>query len=314
MIFSFPKEKFIENGQRRISIGYWLRRIFLDDWVMKLIALIITFALWLGVTGLRAPTQTRLRNIPLNPLISNSFEITNLAVEEVDLVITGDKRKIDQLNPRDLVVSLDLTNIQPGDRIIQLTPQNINVDLPSGIKIDEIQPDEIAVRLENVIKREVPISPDTEGNIADGFEIYGSNVTPSRVIVRGPQSLVESVNYVSTEKIPLKNAKSNFTVQQVPLNISNPKITLVNTAAVTVNFKIGDKRIERLFVIPYETESKKGIASILLLGPRSILENLAAKDLRIAEEDSENGAAKLRVILPENIVDSTEIKSAKFRE
>ncbi|MGI8670070.1 MAG: CdaR family protein [Aridibacter sp.] len=314
MIFSFPKEKFIEKEQRKIFVSHWLRRIFLDDWVMKLVAVIITVALWLGVTGLQAPTTTRLRNVTLNPLIANDLEITNSPVEEIDLVVTGDKRKVDQLNPRDLVVSLDLTDIQAGDRTIQITPQNITVELPSGVKIDDIQPDKIAIKLENVIQRRVPVSPETEGSVAKGFEIYNTTVMPAEIVVRGPKSSVEALNFVSTEKIPLKDRKNNFTEQQIPINISNPKITVVNMAAVSVNFKIGERRIERLFVIPYETKSRRGNASVLLFGPRSVLENLMADDLHIVEENSQNGAGKLRIILPDDVLVTTEIKGLKFRE
>jgi hypothetical protein len=315
MFFSFPTEKFVEKEQRKAFLNYWFRRIFLDDWLMKLVALIITFALWLGVTGLQAPTTTRLRNVTLNPLISNELEITNSPVQEIDLVITGDKRKVDQLNPRDLVVSLDLTDEKAGDRIFHITPQNVNVDLPSGVKIDEIQPDKIAIKLEDVIELDVPVTPETEGSVADGFEIYNSTVIPSKVRVRGPKSSVKSLNFVSTEKISLKDKKNNFTAQQIPITVASPKITLVNTASVSVTFQIGERRIERLFVVPYETENRKGKASVLLLGPRSILENLTTDDIRIIEEKAgQKKKGNLRIILPDDVLATTEIKNRKFSE
>lgn len=316
MDFSFQKENFTEKDQRGIFISYWFRRIFLDDWLLKLVSLIITLALWLGVTGLQDTTQIRLRDVALNPLISNDLEITNSPTQEINLTVTGDKRKVDQLNPRDLVVSLDLTDVQPGDqpRTIQITPQNITVDLPNGVKIDKIQPDKIVIKLENVIQREVPVSPETEGSVADNYEIYSSRVSPSKVLVRGPKSSVESLDFISTEKIPLKNKKEGFTVQQIPINITNPKITVVNTAAVTATFKIGERRIERLFVVPYNTITRKGRASALLYGPRSILENLSVDDLKIVEENFVNGVGKLRLLIPENISGSTEIKNLKFKE
>ncbi len=314
MNFSFPKEKFTEKDERNRFISYWFRRIFLDDWLLKLVSLIITLALWLGVTGFQEPTTRRLRNVTLNPLISNELEITNSAVQEIDLVIMGDKRKLEQLNPRDLVVSLDLTDIKAGDRTIQITPQNITVDLPNGVKIDEIQPDKIAIKLENVIQREVPVIPETEGSVANDYEIYDTKVSPPNILVRGPKSSVESLNFVSTEKIPLKDRKEGFAVQQIPINITNPKITVVNTAAVTVAFRIGERRIERLFVVPYNTATRKGRASALLYGPRSILENLSVEDLKVVEEDFVNGVGKLRLVLPENVLSSTEVKNLKFRE
>ena len=119
-------------------------------------ALVITFALWLGVTGLRAPTTARLKNVTLNLRVSNSIEVTNSPVQEVDLVVTGDKHKIDQINPRDLVASLDLTEVQAGDRTVQITPENVNVELPTGVKLEEVQPNKIAIKLEAVMEREIP--------------------------------------------------------------------------------------------------------------------------------------------------------------
>ncbi len=314
MDFSFGKEHLIEKEQRKIFINYWLRRIFLEDWLMKLVALVITLALWLGVAGLQKPITRQLNNVSLNPIVSKNLEITNSIVEEVDLEITGDKRRIDQLNPRDLVVSLDLTDLQEGERTIQLTPQGINIELPNGTSVTRILPEKIAVKLEKVVEREVPVSVETEGSLEDGFEVYSSTVTPQKVRVRGPESSVESLNFVSTEKIPLKDKKNTFTAQQIPINISNPKITLINTATVTVNFKVGERRSERLFVVPYETENRKGNASVLLLGPRSILENLTIDDLRVIEEGSQDGRGKLRILLPDDVLFTTEIKSVKFRE
>jgi hypothetical protein len=73
----FRAEKFSLNEPQQFFIRRLLRRIFIEDWLMKLVALVITLALWLGVSGLRAPITTRLNNIVLQPRISNSLEITN---------------------------------------------------------------------------------------------------------------------------------------------------------------------------------------------------------------------------------------------
>ncbi len=313
MIFNFSKEKLIKNEQQQKFISYWLKRIFIDDWLMKLFALVITLALWLGVTGLQTPKTTRIREVTLNLLVSNELQITNSPVQEVDLVITGDKSKVEQLNPNNLVISLDLTDIAEGDRTIQITPQNVVIDLPAGVKIDEIQPDKIAVQLEKVEEYDVPVEPETEGEVADGYEIYGTpKVLPAKVRVRGPRSFVGSLDFVSTEKIDLSGRKGDFTAQQVPLNVSSSKVTLVNSATVSVTFRIGRRRIERLFVVPYEFENKKGKASIPLYGIDTILENLSTEDIKIVED--EKNPLKLKIVLPENIRDEVEIRAVKYRD
>jgi len=306
---NFPIEKFFPNDERQISFRRLLRRIFLEDWLTKVIALFITVALWLGVTGLRAPTTARFRSVPLNLRVSNNIEVTNSPVQEVDLVITGDKRRIDQLNPRDLVVSLDLTDVTAGERTVQITPENVSVELPTGVRLEEIQPNKIAVKLEAVGEREVTVKAETEGAVAENYEIYSRTISPIKVRVRGPESFIKSLDSISTEKINLENRSEDFTVRQVALNVVNPKVTLLDTV-VDVNFRVGEKRIERMFTIPIPGETKS--AAVVLYGGRSVLESLKPEDLQVEMVKTEAGETSLNLVLPPEIRGQVEIRKLKI--
>ena len=308
---NFSTEKFLQKEQRQISFRRLFQRVFLDDWVIKALALAITFALWLGVTGLRTPTRERLRNISLVVRVSNDLEVTNSPVQEVDLVVTGDKRKIDQIKREDLLVSLDLTDTQPGDRTVKITPENVSVELPTGVKLEEVQPNKIAVKLEPVEEREISVKADTEGSVAENFEIYSQTVLPTKVKVRGPSSYIRSLDSVSTEKINLENRQADFTTQQVGLNLVNPKITLIDTV-VDVIFKIGEKRIERLFLIPVKTDNKSGTATVVLYGVRSVLDALRSENLQVDIVNTEAGDNSLRLLLPAEIQGKVEIRKLKI--
>ncbi|MGI8641797.1 MAG: CdaR family protein [Pyrinomonadaceae bacterium] len=305
-----PTEKLFQKDERQLSFRRLFQRVFLDDWFIKAVALVITFALWLGVTGLRAPTTARLKNITLNLRVSNSIEVTNSPVQEVDLVVTGDKRKIDQINPRDLVASLDLTEVQAGDRTVQITPENMNVELPTGVKLEEVQPNKIAIKLEAVQEREIPVKAETEGSVAEGFEIYGTAVLPNKVSVRGPESYIKSLDSVSTEKINLENRREDFTAQQVGLNLVNPKATLIDTV-VDVVVKIGEKRIERLFIVPVRTETQISTATVVLYGAHTILDALKAENLQVEIIKTDSGENSLRLVLPADIQGKAEIRKFK---
>ncbi len=304
-------EKFTPKEERKFSFRRLFQRVFLDDWLIKAVAVIITFALWLGVTGLRDATTARLKNIALNLRVSNNIEVTNSPVEEVDLVVTGDKRKIDQINPRDLVASLDLTEVLAGDRTVQITPENVIVELPNGVKLEKVQPNKIAVKLETVLEREIPVRAETEGNVAEGFEIYGTAVLPDNVSVRGPESYINSLDFVSTEKINITNRKEDFTAQQVGLNVVNPKVTLIDTV-VDVVFKIGEKRIERLFIVPAQTEPQKRTATVILYGAHTILDALRTEDLQVEIFKTESGENSFRLDLPSYIQGKVEIRKFKI--
>lgn len=305
----FPTEKIFRNEDRHITVRRLLWRIFLDDWLIKSVAMLITVALWLGVTGLRAPTTARLRSIPLNIRVGNDIEITNSPVQEVDLVVTGDKRKIDHLiNQRDLVVSLDLADIAAGDRAVQITPDNVNVELPTGVKLEEVQPSKIAVKLERVEERDITVRAETEGSIAENSEIYNETVSPNKVRLRGPESFIKTLDFISTEKINLENRDADFTVRQVALNVVNPKITLLDTA-VDVGFRVGEKRVERLFTVPVQSENKR--ATVILFGARSIIESLKSEDLRVEKVKNEAGENVLKLNLPPEVQDKVEIRKVK---
>ena len=308
---SFPTEKIFDKQIRRSYARRLFRRIFLEDWLIKAIALLITFGLWLGVTGLRAPIIVRLPNVPLTIRFSNDTEITNSPVQEVDLVITGDKRKIDQINKNDLVVLLDLNDVPAGDRIVQLSPDNVNIELPTGVKLEEIQPNKIAVKLETVEESEVPVKVETEGAVAENFEIYSQTVLPQKVRVRGPKSFVRSLDSVSTEKINIDSRNADFTARQVELNLVNPKVTLLDTI-VDVFFKIGEKRVEKLYFVPLKTEKGNKTATVILYGARSILESLRPENLRVEIAKTDTGENFLHLILPGEMNDKVEIKAVRL--
>lgn len=307
----FPTEKFFQKEERQIFLRRIFRRVFLEDWLTKVIALTITLGLWLGVTGLRAPLTTRLNNVAIKLRVSNDIEITNSPVQEVDLVITGDKRRIDEIKQSDLVVSLDLADTQTGDRTVQITPENVNVELPTGVRLEEIQPNKIWVKLEKVEEREIAVRAETEGNLDENFEIYSQTVVPQKVRVRAPQSYIKALDFVSTEKINIDNRRADFTAKQVELNVVNPKATLLDTT-VDVVFKIGEKRIERLFSVPFKADGASKTATVVLYGGRSVLESIKAENLQVEILKNEAGENSPQLFLPIDIQSRVEIRKIKI--
>ena len=282
-----------------------LKKIFLEDWGMKLVALAITLALWLGVTGLSTPTTQRLTSVPLSLRFSNNIEVTNSPIQEVDLVVTGDKRKLAQINKNDLIVSMDISDVTPGDRVITLAPETVGVSLPTGVKLDEIQPSRIAVRIEAVEEKEIAVKAETNGELPEGYEVYSETITPPKIRVRGPANFIRTLSFVSTERIDLTDRVSDFTSKQIPVSVANPKATVVETV-VDVAFRIGEKRVERVYSIPVDGGRR---ANVVLYGGRSLFENVRTESLRVDVEPS----GEPRVILPPSLDGKVEIRSVKLR-
>lgn len=306
---SSENENINENGDGRLIFKHILRKLFLEDWLLKLLALGVTLALWLIVTGLSTPTTIRFGGIPLALRYSSNTEITNSPPHEVEIVISGDRRKINQINKNDLIASVDIADVPPGERVIQLTPANVFIDLPTGVRIDEIQPNRIAVRLETVEEKEVDVKVETEGDVAEGSEIYARTASPARIRVRGPASFIKTLTMVSTEKIDIQGLGADFTAKQVALNIANPKAVALDRF-VDVVFRIGEKRVERTVSLPIGDGSGRK-ATFVLFGAKTIVNGIKPEDLNIEMTKSGTGDAKPSLTLPAELQGVVEVRKPK---
>lgn len=293
-----------EPGGLLIKQILW--KIFFEDWTLKLVALAITLALWLGVTGLSTPTTTRMSNIPLTLRFASNTEITNSPIQEVDIIITGDKRRINQINKNDLILSIDLTDVAPGDRVIQLTPETVSLELPTGVKLDEIQPNRIAIKLEPVEEKEVNVKIEAEGVPPEGYEIYSMTAVPARVRVRGPAGIIRPLTEVFTQKIELDGKQTDFISKQVPLVVDTQK-TLILDTTIDVIVRIGEKRIERLFLIRSADDNGRR-ATVVLYGPRSVLNETKPEDIRLQVTEGSEPDDASQLILPEQLQKDVEIR------
>ena len=113
-----------------------------------------------------------------------------------------------------------------------------------------------------------------------------------------------------TEKINLDNGITDFTAKQIPLNLSNPTATVLDTA-VDVFFRIGEKRVEKTFVIRLKNENAGKRATVTLYGVRSVLENLRAENLQVELVKDQSGQESLQLIIPAEIQGQVEIRQLK---
>src|SRR6476661_1028771 len=186
-----------------------LRRIFIEDWSLKLLSLAIAIVLWLLVTGQNQPVTAHL-NVQLNFIRPQSLEISNDPPRTVDVMLTGSRNKLDDLTSLDLVATVDISDQRAGERVLRLADR-AQISLPQGIKVDGYQPSAIPIRLEEILERQVPIEPKLEGQPAGGFEVYGVYPNKGSVPLRGPASRVNSLQKVFTESIWLVGRKESFT-------------------------------------------------------------------------------------------------------
>jgi YbbR domain-containing protein len=265
-----------------------VRRIFLEDWSLKLLSLAIALVLWLVVTGQNQPVTV---NVQLNFIRPPALEISNDPPRTVDVMLTGSRTKLDDLTTLDLVATVDISELRAGERVLRLQDK-ANIPLPQGVKVDGFQPSAIPVRLERIVERQVAVEPKLEGKPVDGYEVYGVRSSKPTVILRGPESRVLAVEKVITEGIFLGGRKESFNAPSVALDVSDPKIDLVDPV-VSVDVEIGERRVEKTFSGVATSSTNGGRVqpsgvSVTLLGPASMVETLKADEIKVVFDGSES--------------------------
>ena len=283
-----------------------LRRIFLEDWSLKLLSLAIAIVLWLLVTGQNEPVTAHV-NVQLNFIRPPSLEISNDPPRTVDVMLTGSRNKLDDLTSLDLVATVDITDQRAGERVLRLADK-AQISLPQGIKVDGFQPSAIPIRVEEVIERQINVEAKIEGKPVDGFEVYGVYPNKGSVAVRGPASRVNALQKVTTESIWLAGHKDSFTAS-VGINVPDPKVNLVDPV-VNVNIEIGEQRIEKTFSGVTVTTAQGGkvqpaTTSATLLGGASLIDSLKPEDVKIVLDTD----LKPRLLLPEALKGKVILKS-----
>src|SRR5215470_1206776 len=121
--------QFLNTRPNRLFFKHILRKIFLEDWVLKLSAIVITLALWFGVSYSNKKGEARMQ-ADVAFRVADTATLTDatlnaLAKQEWTVKVSGDDRKIADLYNRraKIPVTIDLTDQNPGDLVIQVVPE-----------------------------------------------------------------------------------------------------------------------------------------------------------------------------------------------
>src|SRR6185436_6862929 len=125
----------VESPRAPSRVERLLRKIFIEDWNLKLLSLGITLLLWIVVTSQNTPINTH-AIVQLRFITPDSLGISNDPPRNVDVLLTGSKHKLDELDRTSLIANIDITDQRAGERILRLADRAHIDQLPEGVKID----------------------------------------------------------------------------------------------------------------------------------------------------------------------------------
>lgn len=211
------------------------------NWVLKTISLVLGIFIWYFVVGedqvdmnVRIPLE--ILNLPADLVISNQYK------KEIEVSVRGPRSFIQDIGNRNITRSVDLSGQKPGTFVVQNNDDSI--PFPRGITVLRLQPANISLVLDKLIKKNFPIEPLTTGEPSKGFVLGDINLTPSNLSISGPQTILDSEKDLKTALINIEGLNRSTTIQ-VNLDLSPEFIDLIGDTVVTAKLEIREKTIQK---------------------------------------------------------------------
>lgn len=197
----------------------------------------------------------------------------------VRVTFRGSRSSLDDLRTDDLgAVELNLR--RGTESFATFDPSQLRV--PPGV-VARVDPPGIEVTWDDVVSREVPIVVPLDGHPVAGFAVVGEpSVDPTRVLARGPRSIVETLQSVKTESFELSGLVEGLAQRKLPLDTPPSRVSL-DQRSVTVTVRVDRAREERLFpkvpvqvVGPARAQVVPAEIDVRVAGPPSVVATLRA--------------------------------------
>ena len=284
------------NGKPAVSPK---RNLLNDRRIRLLLSLLGAVIAWMAVTIVVQPgTTTTIYNVPVDftydsaAYTSRGLSIVNAEEKTVNLKLSGDGYTIGSLSANDFVVYPDWSSVRDsGEKSLRLQVRSQST-LLTGVSVSIDGDNTVDVVFDVVEEKTLPIQVTTNYlKIADGYILYGTDISKETVTLSGPSTELSKVETCTaevahkgdlTEPVTLNTALRFYTrsgsevkFEYTTLDEESVDVTLqvykVATLPVDVNF-INAPRDFDSSVLSYALSKK----TLNVAGPESQINKLSA--------------------------------------
>lgn len=185
------------------------KKYIFDNWKLKLLSVSLAAILWF-VVYLIGETKKEI-SVPVSIVnLSKGYVIMKTDIAKVDTTLTGRVSVLKDIKENDVSVSLNLSNVQEGENIFNITKSNVQI--PRGVQIDDIKPSSVKIDIDRNIEKKLKTVVRLDRRWMGEYEV--KSWTPDYVTVEGPKRIWEKESVIETMPIndELKHVEEIVTV------------------------------------------------------------------------------------------------------
>jgi YbbR domain-containing protein len=243
--------------------------------VLGSILVALTLIMWPGATVHKSDifVPIEFSEIPAGMMI------TGPRAKGIEVSVQGPKSTIEALSKLKVQYLLDLSNVDVGVKTITIDQSRLV--LPRGISITAVNPEFLTIKVENEIKKEMPVSISFAGKPASGFRVTGAVAKPLSVLLKGPENRLGPMVKVMTKPVDIKGLSESFK-KEIALELAEDLEIISTPTVVLAEIFIEEKIVTRSYHnipvkgkdTPYTYSITPRSVDIEVKGPLNVLEKL----------------------------------------
>jgi YbbR domain-containing protein len=206
-----------------------IRNFFINNWALKLTAIVLAFILWLALMPEEKILSERTITVPLETRnLSRDFELVEKPQSTVDVTFRAPNRLLNRISASDMSAVLSLEKATLSQEDYPLNPDIIVA--PPDAKIVRVFPNKVHLKLERSKEDMMEVQPILIGKVKAGSKIDGVELVPSKVFVRGPESKFKTKEKIRTSPVDVTDLDKTT---EFDVDLILPKPELRFTTAMT---------------------------------------------------------------------------------
>ncbi len=228
-------------------LANWLREAFTSNFALK--ALAFTFALGLFAYQ-KGQEDLQQRTIPVGvvmrlPPESAKRELMTPIPASIHVTLRGSTRELDRLIQGGAApVEVDLRDGQKES----ITFEASMFSLPAEVQLTIVDPPSINLDWQDVVTRGIPVQASITGKPAEGYVVKGEpEVEPKQMTVRGPQNLVETMQFVRLAAFDVSGLTEGVYRRPIAIDAPPNRMSYIGPKTATVSVVIARRVSEARF-------------------------------------------------------------------
>ena len=287
-----------------------------NDTKLKALSVLVAIFMWTFVINSTDPTANKtFRNIPVvikNQDVLEKSGYTIVGKESsygTNVKLKGSREKLISLKPTNIYASVDIADLEPGVQSL-----DIEVDTPSGVSVDEVDPGQINLNIQEVLEKSLPVNLVYSDQVKDGKIVDVNELSPKSITIKGPASIINKVDRLELKiddpsvldgkihSLPIKTLDKNGNVIS-DLDISHEEVNVSFFVYATKEVKVVMETSGNIDKDYEEVSREISPESIIIKGPESVIRDIDAIytlpiDLK-NQKSSTSGEVKLS--LPDSV-------------